>query len=99
VYRWRVKPGEESQFIQAWAIGTRLIRAQVKGAEGSLLLRQRDDPTTFMAIAQWESFEDWQAFSPEDTPAPEAFRRVANISTLDTVQVFEPVQDLVIDED
>ena len=98
VYRWQVTPGEERQFIRAWAEGTRAIRAQVKGAGGSLLMRQRDDPTAFMAVAQWESFEDWQAFSAADPPAPEAFRRAADISTLVTIEVFEEIQDLVVDD-
>jgi len=98
VYRWRVEPGKEHQFTQAWVEGTRAIRAQVKGAGGSLLLRQRDDPTTFMAVAKWQSFEDWQAFSGDDSPAPEAFGQVADISTLIAIEVFEEIRDLVVDE-
>jgi len=44
VYRWRVKAGEEDVFIQAWTQGTAAIRAQVKGAGGSLLMRSHRDP-------------------------------------------------------
>ncbi len=34
VYRWRVKPGREEEFAEAWARATKTIRAKVKGARG-----------------------------------------------------------------
>lgn len=97
VYRWTVTPGEEVRFRRAWADGTRIIRAHVRGAGGSLLLQKRDDPTVFMAIAQWDSFEDWQAFADSDPPAPHAFQQVAAVSNLVSTELFEEMQDLVIE--
>jgi heme-degrading monooxygenase HmoA len=97
VYRWTVKPGEEGRFRRAWAEGTRIIRAHVRGAGGSLLLQKRGDPTVFMAIAQWESFEDWQAFSASEPPAPQAFQQVAAVSNLVATELFEEMQDLIIE--
>jgi heme-degrading monooxygenase HmoA len=97
VYRWVVKPGEETRFQHAWADGTRIIRSHVRGASGSVLLRKRDDPTVFMAIAQWDSFEDWQAFTASDPPAPEAFKQVAAVSKLMSTEIFEEMHDLVIE--
>jgi hypothetical protein len=69
IYRWRVKPGEEEKFIRAWTQGTGAIRAQVKGAGGSLLMRRRHDLSEFMALAYWNSIEDWQAFAAESDSA------------------------------
>jgi heme-degrading monooxygenase HmoA len=96
VYRWTVKPGEEERFQRAWVDGTRLIRAYSRGAGGSLLLQKRDDPTVFMAIAQWDSFEDWQAFTASNPPAPQAFQQVAAVSDLVSTEIFEEMHDLVI---
>jgi len=83
VYRWRVKAGEEEKFIQAWTQGTAAIRAKVIGAGGSLLMRSRHDRSEFMALACWNSIEDWQAFAAENDsalPDPEAFRAMGAIS-------------------
>lgn len=97
VYRWTVKPGEEERFRRAWVDGTRIIRAHIRGAGGSLLLRKRDDPAVFMAIAQWDSFADWQAFAASDPPAPHAFQQVAAVSNLVSTEIFEEMHDLVIE--
>src|SRR5438046_10115912 len=82
IYRWRVKAGEEDVFIRAWMQGTAAIRAQVKGAGGSLLMRSRHDPSEFMALACWPSCEDWQAFAEHASapPDPEALRAMAAVS-------------------
>ena len=97
VYRWRVKAGEEDVFIQAWTQGTAAIRAQVKGAGGSLLMRSRGDPFEFMALACWTSFEDWQAFAATEgiPPDPEAFRAMVAVSEHLSTELLEEVTDLL----
>jgi heme-degrading monooxygenase HmoA len=97
IYRWRVKPGEEGRFVKAWSQGTDAIRERVKGARGSLLLRDRREPSESVAIARWDSFEDWQAFSSDQTPAPEAFHLLSSVSTLLSTEVFDEVHDLLVD--
>jgi heme-degrading monooxygenase HmoA len=61
VYRWRVKPGRDDEFVSTWAQVTRWIRSNVKGARGSLLMRSRDNPDEYVALARWDSLEEWQA--------------------------------------
>ena len=97
IYRWRVKAGEEDVFIRAWTQGTVAIRAQVKGAGGSLLMRSRRDPLEFMALACWTSCEDWQAFAEHDgaPPDPEAFRAMAAVSEHLSTELLEEVADLL----
>ena len=59
IYRWQVTPGQEEAFVAAWIQGTRVIRGQIKAAQGSVLLRNRGNPSEFIAIAQWDNFEAW----------------------------------------
>jgi heme-degrading monooxygenase HmoA len=57
VYWWRVKPGKEEQFRDAWRRGTREI-ARIYGGLGSRLHQEADG--RFVAIAEWPDFETWQ---------------------------------------
>ena len=98
IYRWRVKSGEEEQFIQAWTQGTAAIRAQVLGAGGSLLMRSRHDRSEFMALACWNSIEDWRAFAAAHDsapPDPEAFRVMGAVSEQLSTEILEEVADLL----
>lgn len=97
VYRWHVKAGEEDTFVKAWEQGTQAIRERIQGAQGSLLLHSYSESSEFVAIARWQSFEDWQAFSRDQTPDPEALQRMTAVSTLVSTEVFEEVQDLLTD--
>jgi hypothetical protein len=57
VYWWRIKPGKEEQFREAWHRGTELITAKY-GSFGSRLHRDRDG--RFVGYAQWPDYETWQ---------------------------------------
>jgi heme-degrading monooxygenase HmoA len=95
IYRWQVKPGEEDTFVTAWSQGTRAIRARIKGAQGSLLLRNSREPSEFIAVARWDSLEDWQAFAKGEMSDVEAFERMTAVSTLVSTEVGDEIQDLV----
>jgi len=56
-YWWRVKPGKEEQFRQAWRRGTLLIR-QRYGSLGSRLHREADG--RFIGVAEWPDKLTWQ---------------------------------------
>jgi len=94
VYRWKVKPGQEDVFAKAWAQGTKVIRATVKGARGSLLLHSQKNPSEFMAVARWDSLEDWRTFRRGERPNLESFRTAATVSELQSVEPFSEVRDL-----
>ncbi len=50
LYRWRVKPGRELEFRQAWAEGTALIHQRC-GSHGARLHQDRDG--LFWSYALW----------------------------------------------
>jgi quinol monooxygenase YgiN len=98
IYRWRVKSGEEEKFIQAWRQGTAAIRAKVIGAGGSLLMRSCHDRSEFMALACWNSREDWQAFAADSDsapPDPEAFRVMGAVCEHLSTEILEEIADLL----
>ena len=94
MYRWKVNPGQETVFARAWTQGTKVIRATVKGARGSLLLQSRKNPCEFVAIARWLSVADWQAFRRGEKPALDSFRTAAAVSQLQAVEPLSEVRDL-----
>ncbi|HEY0426808.1 MAG TPA: antibiotic biosynthesis monooxygenase [Pyrinomonadaceae bacterium] len=58
LYRWRVKPGLERQFIESWSIITAYYRENFAGALGSRLHQGSDG--LWYAYARWESNEHRQ---------------------------------------
>ena len=54
LYRWRIKPGKEAQFIEAWSEITAFYRENFDSL-GSRL--HRGDDGLFYGYAQWKSAE------------------------------------------
>ena len=72
LYRWRIKPEKEAQFIEAWSEITAYYREHFDSL-GSRL--HRDDDGIFYAYAQWESVEQREnAF--QNSPKSEAGERM-----------------------
>lgn len=94
VYRWKVQAGEEEIFVRAWTRGTRAIRDTVKGARGSLLLRNQNDPSEYIGIARWDTIEDCRAFWESEPPDAEAFEVASAVSTLLSRTIYDEVLDL-----
>jgi heme-degrading monooxygenase HmoA len=57
VYWWRVKPGKEEQFREAWRRGTLEIN-RIYGSLGSRLHREADG--RFVGIAEWPDQQTWE---------------------------------------
>ena len=51
LYRWKIKPGHEVEFVEAWTEMTEILRA--RGSLGSRLHRGNDG--LWYAYAQWPS--------------------------------------------
>jgi heme-degrading monooxygenase HmoA len=58
---WIVKPGEEDAFVASW---TEFVgwAATMPGSGTFRLVRNVDQPNTFMSFGPWESFETQQAW-------------------------------------
>jgi heme-degrading monooxygenase HmoA len=57
IYWWRVHPGKEEQFREAWRRGTAAI-TRIYGSHGSRLHRDRDG--RFVGYAEWPDEAAWQ---------------------------------------
>lgn len=55
IYRWRIKPELEEQFVESWSEITKVLIKDFAG-KGSRLHRGEDN--LFYAYAQWNSEED-----------------------------------------
>jgi heme-degrading monooxygenase HmoA len=62
IYRWRVSPECQDDFVSWWHEGTVRIRSAKPGARGSTLLKADRDRDQYVAIARWESVEALIAF-------------------------------------
>jgi heme-degrading monooxygenase HmoA len=72
LYRWRIKPEKETQFIEAWSEISAFYR-EVFGSLGSRLHRGSDG--IFYSYAQWKSAED-RASAFANSPKTEAGARM-----------------------
>lgn len=94
LYRFRVEPAREAQFVEAWALLTVRLRV-LHGALGSRLHRGPDD--VWYAYAQWLSAEARAAAfagPPVDAAALERMR-AAVVERLPEV-VLDPVADYLV---
>ncbi len=78
LYRFRVRDGEENDFVSAWAALTHGIREQ-RGGLGSRL--HRDDDGTFVAYAQWPDRATWQRAQELPSVDPDASERMGQTLT------------------
>jgi heme-degrading monooxygenase HmoA len=94
IYRWRLKPGTEDAFVQAWRRLTRAIRER-RGGLGSRLHRGGDG--LWVAYAQWPDRAAWEAASLRDSADPEAAAIMADAvaERLEPIAV-EAVADLLV---
>lgn len=93
IYRWRLRPGMEDQFVQAWTRISQIYLHQ-HGSLGSRLHRGQDG--IWYSYAQWPSASAREQAFSADTQDKEAGERMrqAIAETLPEI-VLEPVVDLM----
>jgi hypothetical protein len=92
LYRWRLRPGSEASFTEAWSRGTASYRGQ--GSFGSRLHRGSDG--LWYGYAQWPDDNTRQrAFAESLDPATVEQMRAAVAETLPEV-LLEPVVDFLV---
>ncbi len=95
VYRWRVKPGLESQCESAWAEITKMMCERF-GSGGSCLHRAEDG--TYVAYARWKSraHRDESFAATADSEIRRSFR--ASIEVDFDVMILDVVDDLLVED-
>lgn len=93
IYRWRLHPGSEQDFVEAWSRITQLLKAE-RGSLGSRLHRGPDD--IWYSYTQWPSAEAKAEGLARPSVDPEAWQRMADcISERLPDLVLEPVADFL----
>jgi len=94
VYRWRLVPGTDAEFIRAWAALTEAIKAQ-RGGLGSRLHR-RDDGD-WLAYAAWPDRAAWETSRDQPSPLPDVSAAMtACIAESRAPILLDPVEDLLV---
>jgi hypothetical protein len=86
IYQWRLSPGKELQFSDAWSAITALLKKQ--GALGSALFDGADG--TVFAIARWPDLETREKSSARNAD-PETYAKMIDA-------IAEELQENVIHE-
>lgn len=61
---WRVKPGREDEFIEAWkALGDVFTRLSQPASQGTLI-QSLDDPTLFYSFGPWKAWRTYRQCGP-----------------------------------
>ena len=80
---WRVRPGMEEEFVRRWEDWSSW--SQIEGLVGQVrLLRDADDPSSFVSFGKWVSIADVRAWRSRSGYA----ERVAKLQAL--VESFDP---------
>jgi heme-degrading monooxygenase HmoA len=96
IYQWKLRPGKEREFMQAWERLTQEIR-EIGGGRGSRLHRSADG--TWVAYAQWPSERAWKESdisSPSGIAARETM--MAAVEKLYTPMLLYPELDYLDQE-
>lgn len=54
---WRVKPGKEAEFIEAWQAFADWTSGNQSGSGEGILLQNEENPQSFLSLGPWDSAE------------------------------------------
>ncbi|KGI78571.1 antibiotic biosynthesis monooxygenase family protein [Oleiagrimonas soli] len=101
IYRWRLKPGFEADFIANWQRITDAARAE--GSGGSSLFRAEDG--SYVAIARWPSraarkafFDRFDARADAQGAAMQARAEAAVLERLPALEMDALIDDWALEE-
>lgn len=93
---WQVKPGNETEFIEAWRALSDVFSSLERPPLWGSLLRSRTDPTVFYSFGPWSSADDVAAMRA-DPAAQSALQAVISLCESATPGSFELVAHVVVD--
>jgi len=93
IYRWRLHPGSEAAFVQAWSRVTQLLRSE-RGSLGSRLHRGPDQ--LWYSYTQWPSAQAKAEGLARESVDAEAWQRLRDCIAESLPElVLEPVADFL----
>ena len=91
---WRVKPGKEAEFIEAWKwLGGIFSRLPMPPGGTGTLVQSITDPLLFYSFGGWQSMEAIQAMR-QDASAQAGIKKVAELCTEATPGSFRVVAEV-----
>lgn len=95
IYRWRLHPGKEQQFIDSWTRNTPEIIKHCGGL-GSRL--HRADDGSWLAYAQWPDRATWERYYNVPDRRSESARQLSKEAIAETLPylLLEPRQDFLL---
>jgi len=94
IYRWRLRPGSEETFVQAWSRITQLLLTE-RGSLGSRLHRGPDD--IWYSYTQWPSATAKAEGLARSSVDPEAWAQLReSIAESLPELVLEPISDFLV---
>lgn len=91
IYRWKLRPGADEEFRDAWRRATEAIY-QHRSSLGSRLLKADDG--TYYAMAQWPTQESWEKRSEPSDADPEASQTMRQLIEMS----YPPVRLTLMDD-
>ncbi len=91
VYSWKVPTENVDLFIETWKVTTNKIHEEVKGARGSFMIQNHEDPTEIKTVARWDALEDWQRFFQGSNPSQMLMMR--DLGERTGVDIYKEVDD------
>ena len=90
---WRVRPGQEEEFIRAWREDLADYFLSLPGVMGGTLLRSLEDPSLFYSFGPWRSLEDIRAMRA-DPRTPAVMGKLRDLCVEATPGVYQRVLTL-----
>ncbi len=91
IYSWNVATENLKAFIETWNKTTNKIHKEVKGARGSFMLQNQENPNEVKTVARWDSLEDWQRFWENSNPSQ--MQSMRDLGERVSVEVFKEIDD------
>lgn len=93
---WRVKPGNETSFVEAWnALALTFTRLPHPAKHGTLI-QSLTDPTLFYSFGPWDSMDDIAAMRDEPS-AQAAIMKIRELCEEATPGSFRVVAEINVD--
>ena len=91
IYSWQVTEENLELFIETWKTTTNAIHQEVKGARGSFMLQNPNDPGQIKTIAKWDNLQDWEKFWQDSKPSQ--MKSMHDLGERVSVEIFREVDD------